>query len=391
MAAARPTLDADLFGGSVLADPYPVYREIRDLGPVVHLTAHDILAVGRYDDARRVLRATDDFTSSHGIGMNPVVNGGDKRLTLTSEGALHRTLKSIVMAPMMPKSLEALAGRLENEAERLMAEMARRRSFDGVTDLAVHLPVMIVSHLVGLPEAGRQNMLTWSAATFNVIGPLNDRARSSVDGLLEMAMYAASLTRDDLRPDSWGAGIFAAVDDGRIEEQQAPGLFIDYLAPSLDTTIHAVSHMVDLLASHPDAWEKVRDDESLVDSAVEEILRYEAPVRGFTRVAVRDTEVGGARVAAGERVWVLNASANRDERHYEDPDRFDVTRAAADHLAFGHGPHLCAGVHLARMEMRMLLAAMRRHLATITVDHRVLHENNILRGWSSLSTRVTPC
>lgn len=385
-----PGIDVDLFADDVLADPHPVYARIRAAGPVVDLPRHGVLAVGRYDDARRILRSPDEFTSAHGIGMNEVVNGGGRRITLTSEGELHRTLKSIVMAPMMPRALEALTGRLARIAGELVEDLCGRGSFDGVADFACHLPVTVVSHLVGLPEEGRQNMLKWSAATFNLIGPLNERARNSVDSMLEMAMYAASLTRDRLAPDSWGAAVFAAADEGRIDDGQAAGLFIDYLAPSLDTTIHAVSHMVNLFAEHPDEWDRVRADAGLVGPAVEEVLRYEAPVRGFTRVATVDAEVDSTTVPAGSRVWVLNASANRDERRYPDPDRFDVARGAADHLSFGHGSHLCAGVHLARLEMRVLVEAMRARVARIEIGDRVPGDNNILRGWASLSTRFVP-
>lgn len=384
-----PRLDVDLCADDVLADPYPVYRRIRDIGPVVHLPAHEVLAVGRYADARRVLRSADDFTSAHGIGLNPVVNGGGRRITLTAEGELHRTLKSIVMAPMMPKQLAALADRLQAVADDLVCDLVERDHFDGVADLAVHLPVTVVSHLVGLPEEGRRNMLTWSAATFNLIGPLNERARQSIDSMLEMAMYAAALTREDLAPGSWGALVFAAADAGRIDDEQAANLFIDYIAPSLDTTIHAVSHMVNLLGSHPDQWALVRDDAALIEPAIEEVLRYEAPVRGFTRVAARDTAIDDVPVAEGERVWVLNGAANRDERRYPEPGSFDVRRGAPDHLAFGHGAHLCAGLHLARLEMRVLLDAMRRHVGEIDITSRTVSDNNILRGWASLATRFT--
>jgi cytochrome P450 len=380
-------MSLDLCTVDALRDPYPIYREIRDAAEVVFLEAHDVLAVGRYEDARRILRSSDEFTSSRGIGLNKVVNGGEQRTVLTYDGDLHRTLKSIVMAPMMPRNMEELSVTLETIADDLVAELIGRDSFDGVSDFAHHLPVAVISHLVGLPESGRQHMLKWSDAAFNVIGPLNERARDSVDSLLEMAMYAASLTRSDLAPNSWGALVFAAADEGRITDDQASGMFIDYLAPSLDTTIHAITHMIHLFASYPDQWQRVVGDDALLQSAVEEVLRFEAPVRGFTRVATRDTMVGSTRVREGERVWVLNGAANRDERHYQHPDVFDASRSAADHLSFGHGPHLCAGVHLARLEMRTLLRSLRQKVSLIEVGTRVISENNILRGWASLETR----
>lgn len=385
-----PVVGEDLCADDVLVDPYPTYARIRSAGPVVWLEAHDVLAVGRHADARSILRSTDDFDSSQGIGLNKVVNGGDRRVTLTSEGELHRRLKSIVMAPMMPRNMEQLAADLRVIATDLVDRLVGVDRFDGVTEFAHHVPVAVISHLVGLPEDGRQNMLKWSAATFNVIGPLNQRARDSVDSLLEMAMYAASLRRADLAPGSWGSLVFAAADEGRISDEQAADIFIDYLAPSLDTTIHAISHMVNLFAMHPGEWERVRAEEGLVGPAVEEVLRYEAPVRGFTRVAVRDTEISGVAMGRGTRVWVLNGSANRDEQHYAAADVFDVGRKAGDHLSFGHGAHLCAGVHLARLEMRVLLEAMRERVSEVRVSSRTVSPNNILRGWSSLETHFVP-
>jgi cytochrome P450 len=387
---AEATLDADFFSAEALADPYPLYAEVRHRGPLVYLSNHDVVAVGGYNEAREILRSPETFTSQHGIGLNPVVNRDSGRpITLTSEGETHRLLKSIVMAPMMPKAMDSLASRLEVITNQVVDDLAGRKHFEGVSELAVHLPVTVVSHLVGLPEEGRQNMLKWSAATFNLIGPLNERAKSSIDSLLEMSMYAASLTRDQLAPGSWGSLIFAAVDEGRLPEDLASGLFIDYIAPSLDTTIHAVSHMINLFGAHPDQWETIRRDESLLDNAVEEVLRFEAPVRGFTRVAACSTSIGGVPVNEGDRIWVLNGSANRDEARFERADEFDITRSAAGHLSFGYGPHLCAGVHLARLEMRILLRVMRERFRTIEIGEKSISENNILRGWASLDVTVT--
>lgn len=386
-----PSIDDDFFSAVVLNDPYPLYARLRAEGELVRLSAHDVLAVGRYTTARDLLRSPEDFTSGQGIGLNHLVNAKSTRpITLTSEGDTHKLLKSVVMAPMMPRQMDTLTSRLEVIANDVVGTLAEKKNFDGVTELAVHLPVTVVSHLVGLPEEGRQNMLKWSAATFNVIGPLNDRAHSSIDSLLEMSMYAASLTRDTLAPHSWGALIYEAVDEGRLPEELASGLFIDYIAPSLDTTIHAVSHMINLFGTHPDQWKRLRDDDTLLDNAVEEVLRFEAPVRGFTRVATHDTVVGDVKISAGERIWVLNGSANRDESRYERANQFDITRSAAGHLSFGYGTHLCAGIHLARLEMRVLLRAMREKFKTIEVSEATISDNNILRGWASLDVTVNP-
>ncbi|MDH3730037.1 MAG: cytochrome P450 [Acidimicrobiia bacterium] len=188
-----------------------------------------------------------------------------------------------------------------------------------------------------------------------------------------------------MRPGSWAAQIFDAVDRGQVDPQYVPGLLIDYLAPALDTTLHGTANMLHLLGTHPDQWELVRQaPEQNVDRAVEEVLRYESPVRGFTRLATADHEVDGARIEAGQRIWTLLASANRDERHFEDPDAFRVARTRNNHLGFGAGPHLCAGVHLARLEMRSLLYAMVEHVETIHIGPARIALNNMLRGFESL-------
>ena len=183
----------------------------------------------------------------------------------------------------------------------------------------------------------------------------------------------------------WAARLFQAADDGQIELGDVGGLLIDYVAPSLDTTILGTGHLLWLLGRHPEQWARVRADPTLIPRAVDEALRFESPVRAFTRYAVADWDVDGTTIPAGSRVLVLFGSANRDERRYPEPDRFDVERDAKDHVGFGYGVHRCAGGHLAQLEMQSLLRAMVRHVETIEVGRPVALRNNVLRGWASFS------
>src|SRR5262249_15335796 len=154
-------------------------------------------------------------------------------------------------------------------------------------------------------------------------------------------------------------------------------------APSLDTTILATGSLLYLLGSHPEQWELVRADRALVPAAVNEALRFEAPVRAFTRFAAKAYHADGVAIAEGERVLVLFGSANRDERRYADPDRFDVTRDARDHLGFGHGVHRCAGGHLAQLELGSLLRALAARVRRIEVGEPAPRLSNVLRGYRS--------
>jgi cytochrome P450 len=239
----------------------------------------------------------------------------------------------------------------------------------------------VVAHLVGLPDAGRQRMLEWAAAMFDALGVMNERAQRALPLVFELASYIAGLERSQLRPDGWAARLYAAADAGRIDAGDISGMLIDYVAPSLDTTILGTGHLLFQLGRHPEQWERVRADPALIPRAIHEALRLESPVRAFSRLAIADYDVDGTVIPAGDRVLVMYGAANRDERRFADPDRFEVTRDARDHLGFGHGVHRCAGSYLAELEMEALLRAMAARVGHIEIGEPALALNNVLRGY----------
>jgi cytochrome P450 len=380
---SRPELDTDLYTKAAIVDPHPIYREIRNRGPAVWLSAHDVWAIGRYDDVRAALRADGVLVSGRGVSMNPVVNDHPTRVTLTTDGEVHERLRSVLMKPMMPSALRTIEPDVQALADELVTRLVGKGSFDGIADFARHLPVAVVSHLVGLPEEGRERMLDWAAAVFDPLGPMNDRGQAAFPMLFEMARYAAEVDRSRLRADGWAARLFTAADAGRIEPADVAGMLIDYIAPSLDTTILGTGHLLFQLGRNPEQWSLVRSHPQHIPGAVDEALRFEAPVRAFTRAAAVDYDVDGTRITAADRVLVLFGSANRDERHYADPDRFDVTRNAKDHFGFGHGVHRCAGAYLAQLEMHALLRAMVTRVERIEIGEPEILINNVLRGYRS--------
>ena len=383
MTAARPSLDVDPYADAAIRDPHPVYRALRDCAPAVWLPAYEVWAIARFHDVRAALRADDALVSGRGVALNPTVNDHPARTTLTSDAELHRRRRVVLMKPMMPGSLAAVRGTVERLADALVSDLAARGSFDGIADFARHLPVSVVSHLVGLPEEGRERMLEWASAMFDALGPWNARAQRAAPAALEMAQYALGVERGRLAPDGWAARLFEAADAGKLDPEDVPGLLIDYIAPSLDTTILATGHLLFLLGSHPEQWERVRKDPALVPAAVHEALRFEAPVRGFTRYAAKAWDASGVAIAEGERALLLFGAANRDERRYPEPDRFEVTRDARDHLGFGHGVHRCAGGHLAQLELEALLRALVARVERIEVGEPEVLMSNVLRGYRS--------
>jgi cytochrome P450 len=382
---ARPELPLDLFCDAVLRDPHPAYRALRDCAPAVWLPAHELWAIARFEDVRAALRADSALLSGHGVAVNPAVNAVPSRTTLASDGELHRQRRRVLMAPMMPSALEDVRAKIESLAHALVAELCARERFDGIADFARHLPVAVVSHLVGLPEEGRERMLDWAAATFDVLGPDNPRARAAAPEMLRMLHYAASVRPGGLAREGWAARVFAAADAGRLDAADVQGLLVDYIAPSLDTTILGAGNLLYALGTHPDEYARVRENPELIPAAVHEALRFESPVRGFTRLAPGGYEAGEVRIPAGNRVLLLYGAANRDARRFAEPDRFDVTRDARDHLAFGHGVHRCAGGHLAQLELESLLRALVARVRRIEVGEPEVLMSNMLRGWRSFA------
>ena len=383
-----PRYGIDLYADEAIRTPYPHYRAIRDLGPAVWLPANELWAIGRHEDVRAGLAAHDVLISGNGVAANPTANAMANANLLASDPPLHNHLRKIVAAPVSPRGLQEMKPRIAASADALIERLIAGDGFDGMTDLAHFLPVSIVSELVGLPEAGRENMLTWAAATFDMLGGTNERQEMALPIVKEMRAYCErEATPDKVRPGGWVAMLYDAARDGLIETEKVPVLMRDYLGPSLDTTIFATGHLLHLLARHPDQWQTLRETPTLIPNAINEALRLESPIRGFTRLAARDYIVGDVTIPKGDRILLLYASANRDERKWKDPERFDIARNVTGHVAFGYGLHICVGMQLARLEIRSILEAMVEKVARIEAGEPELAMNNVLRGFSSLPMR----
>lgn len=385
-----PSIDIDIYSDELIRNPYDAYRRIRDAGPAVHLAPHDTWVVGRYENVREVLKDTDTFSSAAGVALTPAINEITRGTTLASDPPEHDKLRSVVASSLTPRALGERKPGIVAQAQRLVADVVERGEFDAVTDLAQLLPLSVVPDFIGLPQDGRERLLDWASAVFNAIGPPNERSVRSLPAMAELGEYAGKLAASgDLAEGSLGAGVLAAAADGRIPAGQCPALFLDYLGPALDTTISAIGSAIHLFAEHPDQWDKVREDPKLIPNAFNEVVRLETPIRGFCRQTTRPTVVGGVEIGAGERVLVLYASANRDERKWQDPEMFDVTRRAGDHVGFGYGVHGCAGQGLARIEAQAVLEALAQRVSAFEVLGADRLLNNVIRAFSSIRVRVT--
>ena len=389
MPSEIPVSDVDLYTPEARTDPYALYAELRALGPVVRLSRYDLYALPRYQEVRAALVDWRTFSSAKGVFVDPGMNAQLEGITLCSDPPEHTEMRAVLGRPLRQDRMRDVTPTIEAEADRIVGELVARGRFDAATELAEHLPMTVVSELVGLPDRGRAKMLEWAAAMWDMQGPADARFEKAAPVVGEfMDFVAHEAVPGRVRPDGWAAHLHEAAERGELAAEKCPGLMLDYVTPSLDTTILAITNAIALFAAHPDQWELLRADRSLIPHAINETLRLESPVPQFSRVLTEDHEIDGVPLPAGSRVALLYGSANRDERHYPDPERFDITRRPSDHLAFGRGEHVCVGMHLARLEMGTLLDRLADRVTRFEAVSSEPLINNGLRGLEHLDVRV---
>jgi cytochrome P450 len=321
--------------------------------------------------------------------LNQQMNDTLRGIVLCSDDPEHAILRRVISKPITPKAISAYSDLITGEAESLVARLVAKGTFDAATQLAQHLPVTIVAHLVGLPEEGRERMLDWAAANFQCFGPINARTLEAFVTVKEMVDYAfTQCTREKLRPDGWARLIWDAADRGEISFEKPPLMMNDYMGPSLDTTIFTIANAIYLFGRNPQQWTLLRAQPELMPRAINEVVRLESPLQGFSRVATRDVRIEDVVLPEGSRAVMLWGSANRDERKWSDPETFDITRNNTDHLGFGQGVHMCVGMHLAKMEIAAILGALLKRVSRFELGESKRVINNVMRGLSQLEVTV---
>ncbi|WP_330350371.1 cytochrome P450 [Streptomyces sp. NBC_00582] len=385
-----PTSGVDLFADDVLHDPYPALRELRDAGPAVRLTAYDAWVLPRYEHVRAALADHERFSSAHGVGYEDQFNVRQKGSVLASDPPDHTRLRAVLSEKLAPKALAKLRTRIAAIADDMVADTVVRGSFDAVTDLAALFPVTVVADLIGLPEDARDPLLTFADGAFNSFGPFNGRTAASLPMAAQLSEYLTTvMVRDNLRPDGWAAAVYEAADRGDIEASSVIPLLGAYVVAGMDTTINAIGNTILLFARHPQSYQELRADPSLLGSAFEESLRLESPAQGFFRRTTQPVDIEGVTVPADTKVLLSFASANRDDRKWERPEEFLVRRNPVDHVALGYGVHGCAGQGLARMEAHAVLGALVRQVSSVELAGEPVRKlNNVTRGLASLPVTV---
>jgi cytochrome P450 len=390
--AGVPVYKPDIYSVNAIVNPYPHYQRLRDLGPIVWLTKHKVYALPRYAESKAVLLDDKTFLSGHGVALNRIANRISRGTTLNSDGVEHDQRRKLLAHRLLPRSLRAISDGVDATAAAVVAAALNKGEIDGVNDLAAALPLAVVPDLIGWPRDQRDHLIEWGGATFDVLGPLNWQAIKAMPGAFRMLLFARCVVRKrTFLPGSMADELLLAADQGELSHAECPALMVDYLAPSIDTTMSAISNALYLFASHPEQWQLLKDEPTLMANAINEVLRYEPPLRAFARRAGQPTEIGGVRIRSGARVLVMYASANRDEREWEQPAVFDITRDAGRQIGFGQGAHACAGQSLARLETTAMLRALIERVDRIEVTSSPTWAiNNIIHRHERLPLKLIP-
>jgi cytochrome P450 len=387
--------EIDPFSPAFLADPYPYHEQLREAGPVVRLTRYDAWAVFRYEQVQAILNDWQTFGSGAGVGLANFHKEGNWRppsLLLETDPPTHTRARTVMNRVLSPRNLRELRDGFHRDAVRIIDRVLQLGSFDAVAELTQTYPLKVFPDAVGLADDEREMLLPYGNMVFNTMGPKNEfyhAALAPVGEVLPWVMRRCE--RAALRPESLGAKVYEHADSGDVTEQEAALLVRSFLSAGIDTTIFALGNLMLCFAEHPAEWQKLRQDPAKVRPAIEEAIRFESPFQCYFRTTTKPTEIAGVPIGEEEKIYISVASANRDPRRWDEPARFDIDRRTVGHVGFGAGIHGCVGQMIARMEIEMLLLALRERVASIELagqPERLLH--NTLRAVTKLPVRMTP-
>jgi len=348
--------------------PYEVFRELRDANPVSH---HDhpgwpdgYWAVSRHADVQRVSRDWNGFENAPNPFLPDSADVGDQSgsslLMISLDPPEHTKVRKLISSGFTPRRINDLAAQVKARVDSVIDSVADRGECDLVRDVALWLPLHAIADLVGVPEEDRKQIFEWTELTFGFEAGTTSEQRA--EAAQSMFAYADAMCAEravEPRDDLMSVLLHAEVDGERLTQMQLAVFFMLLQNAGSETTRNLITTGTLSLLERPEKLRHLRADPELLPVAIEELLRHATPVMSFTRRATKDTEVGGQAIAAGDHVLMVYASANRDERAFHNPDEIDIRRDPNDHVAFGAGgPHFCLGSHLARLEAKLMFAAI---------------------------------
>jgi cytochrome P450 len=380
------------------ANPYPFYHRLRETDPV-HLSPLGLWVLTRYDDCVMSLRdprfGRDGFEAILSAQYGEESETGRlPRSMLFRDPPDHTRLRALVSRAFTPRVIEGMRGQIQALVDRLLDRVERRGHMDVIADLAYPLPVTVICDMLGVPEGDHEQMRDWSSdivRSLDAIGiPSDDsiieRGRVGRRGIAEYFRELLPERRRHPRADLLSSLIAAEEQGDRLTEGELLATCVLLFIAGHETTVNLIGNGLLALLRHPAELERLRAAPGLLGSAVEELLRFDSPVQRTARITNAEVEVGGKTLPPGAFVVSAIGAANRDPRHFSDPDRLDIGRPENRHIAFGFGIHFCLGAPLARVEGQLALGALMRRMPKLRLADADLEwrESSTLRGLKAL-------
>lgn len=344
--------------------PFTVYDEMREQTPVRYDENRKCWDVFRYEDVQYVLKNPKLFSSQR--------NRANESM-LTTDPPKHKQLRDLVNQAFTPRAIEALAPRIQEIADDLLSSHLAKGQIRMVHDLATPLPVIVIAELIGVPTSDRDKFKEWSDV--QVKGARDDSDEAFQELMTEKAKnheelsnyFTAIMEQRRVQPedDLISLLLAAEIDGQKLTDKEIVGFCILLLAAGNETTTNLITNGVRILAEQPQLQQQLREHPEMIQTAVEETLRYYPPIVAIGRVAKETVELGGQTIQAGDQVISWVGSANRDEQKFADADTFVPNRKPNQHMGFGFGIHFCLGAPLARLEGRVVLQTLLNHMEHI--------------------------
>ncbi len=386
----------DLTDPAFIRDPYPTFARLREESPVLWHEETGLWLMFRHEDANSVLRQRRlgrIWVDREPVERFATFNALHRHSLLDSEPPDHTRVRRLVNGAFTRGHVERLRPRLQELADRLLDPLEEAGEFDLIADYAADFPVIVIAELLGVPETDRAPLRPWSNAIVKMYE--YDRPPEAVQAALDACAEFDAYMRDLIavkrrRPETDMLTDLVEIRDAgdRLSEEELVATAVLLLNAGHEATVNVLGNGFNALLRRPDEVARLRADPALVETAVEELIRFDMPLQLFDRTATEDVVVGGQRIAAGEKAGALLGSANRDPAVFADPDVLDVGRTPNRHIGFGAGIHFCLGAPLARLELQTSVATLLRRFPTLELaEEPVLRQNFVLRGYDAVRVR----
>jgi cytochrome P450 len=386
----------DPFDHGIDDDPYPVWQRMRAEAPLYYNDKHNFYALSRYDDVAPALHDWQTYRSGHGTTADVLFAGIDipPGILLWEDPPLHDLHRRLLSRVFTPRRMLAVEELVRDLCARALDPLRDLDGFDFVADLGAIMPMRTIGYLLGIPEEGQQQIRDRNDKSITVDaegGGISPTAvEDSIALFADYIEWRATHPSDDLMTELLNAQVEEPDGTMRPLERTEVLAYTAMIAGAgNETTARLIGFMGQLLGENPDQRRELVADSSLIPSAVEETLRYEPPSPVQARYVAQDVEHYGQTVTEGSYMLLLNASANRDETHFEQPDRYDIHRNGG-HLSFGQGLHFCLGSSLARLEARVAFEEVFKRWTDWEVDyeHASMARTSSVRGWGRLPVKT---